>query len=60
MARRAVCVGINQFRDPGAPTLRGCVNDARTMAQMLVREFGYDPSQVKVLVDQQATKANYL
>jgi hypothetical protein len=38
MAKRAVCVGINQFAHlPMASWLNGCVNDANDMAAMLRR-----------------------
>lgn len=60
MAKRAVCVGINEFLDSGAPPLRGCVNDARNMAQILVREFGFEQGDVRVVVNQQGTRAGFL
>ena len=34
--RRALCVGINQFKDlPSANWLNGCVNDAQDMVGIL-------------------------
>ena len=50
MAKRAVCVGINDY--PGTNSdLKGCVNDAKDWADALTSR-GYD---VKLLLDAQAT-----
>ncbi len=57
MTKRALCVGINRFTDRGLPPLRGAVNDARTLSLMLVRDFGFEPRDVRVLTDERATKA---
>jgi hypothetical protein len=57
MTKRALCVGVNRYRDPALPALRGAVNDARTMSLVLVRDFGFDPREVRVLTDAQATRA---
>ena len=60
MAKRALCVGINQFSHlPMASWLNGCVNDATDMAAML-RKRGFAPRAVTVLTDAQATKANVM
>ncbi len=57
MAKRALCVGINQFAHlPMASWLNGCVNDANDMAAML-RKRGFAPRAVTVLTDAGATKA---
>ena len=56
--RRALCVGINQFKDlPRANWLNGCVNDAQDMASVLQDLFGFSENQIRVLTDAQATKA---
>jgi uncharacterized caspase-like protein len=60
MAKRALCVGINQFSHlPMASWLNGCVNDATDMAAML-RKRGFAPRAITVLTDAQATKANVM
>ena len=60
MAKRALCVGINQFAHlPMASWLNGCVNDANDMAAML-RKRGFASRSVTVLTDAQATKANVM
>ncbi len=57
MTKRALCVGINRFTDRELPPLRGAVNDARTLSLMLMRDFGFEPRDVRVLTDERATKA---
>lgn len=60
MAKRALCVGINQFAHlPLASWLNGCVNDANDMAAML-RQRGFSSRSITVLTDAQATKANVM
>lgn len=54
MTKRALCVGINRFTDRELPPLRGAVNDARTLALLLARDFGFE---ARVLTDGRATKA---
>jgi hypothetical protein len=59
MTKRAICVGINQYADRSIPPLVGCVADARAMAATLGR-MGFDSSDVKLLVDDRATRENVL
>ncbi len=57
MAKRAVCVGINEFANlPRADWLYGCVNDAQDMSAML-RKRGFPTKAITVLTDSAATKA---
>lgn len=60
MTRRALCIGINRFRDRDAPPLNGCVNDARNIAALLHGSFGFGSSDIRVLLDDQATRAAFL
>jgi hypothetical protein len=55
MTRRAVLIGINRYRIPGAD-LRGCVNDVKNMRQVLVKYCGFRAANVRVLTDFKATK----
>ncbi|CAK9173154.1 unnamed protein product [Ilex paraguariensis] len=48
--RLAVLVGCNYPRTKYQ--LHGCINDALSMRQVLVRRFGFDPSQIELLVDE--------
>lgn len=50
-------VGIANYA--GKP-LRGCVNDAVAMKEMLVNQFGFDPSGTTLLSDKEATRGNIL
>ena len=59
MAKRAVLVGINNYSQSNA-TLRGCINDITMMNTMLIRNFGFDATNIRMLVDAKATKPNVL
>jgi metacaspase-1 len=59
MAKRALCVGINDYPYDGSD-LNGCVNDARAWAKLLVEHFDFPSTEVKLITDSQATKANIL
>jgi hypothetical protein len=60
----ALLVGINQYPDevsderlPGWTTaLGGCVTDVDLQRELLIHRFGFQPSDVLTLVDQQATR----
>lgn len=54
----AVLVGINAY--PGGNALRGCVNDARNMSQVLAQRFGVPASNLQLVLDQQATRDGIL
>lgn len=58
--KKALCVGINQFKNYPSAALNGCVNDANDMSSLLKDLLGFaDPDIVK-LTDAQATKANIM
>jgi hypothetical protein len=57
--KRALCVGINDY--PYADNdLRGCVNDAHAWAELLVSHYDFPRSDVKLLLDGEATKKNII
>ena len=56
MAKRALCVGINNYPGTG-DDLSGCVNDAKAWASLLVDHYDFTTSDVALLLDQQATHA---
>ena len=57
MARRALCVGINEFASlPQTSWLAGCVNDANDIAKAL-RQIGFAGRATTVLTDSAATKS---
>jgi len=58
--RKALCVGINHFKNYSSATLQGCVNDANAMSALLKKLLGFSSSDITVLTDAQATKANIM
>jgi hypothetical protein len=59
MSKKALCVGINDYPYDGSD-LNGCVNDAQAWADVLVSHYDFSGSDVKLLIDAQATKAAIL
>ena len=57
--KKALCVGINDYPVRGSD-LKGCVNDAKAWAALLHEHYGWVASDITVLLDKQATKANIL
>src|SRR5687768_17976879 len=57
--RRALCVGINDYPYDGSD-LNGCVNDARAWGELLVSQYGFAGSDVRVMTDAEATKKNVM
>ena len=55
MANKALLVGINKYRLPGAD-LQGCVNDVTNIRDILLKYCGYSVKEIRVLVDARATK----
>jgi metacaspase-1 len=58
--KKALCVGINQFKNYPSAALQGCVNDANEMSALLQKLLGFQGSDITVLTDAQATKANII
>jgi hypothetical protein len=58
--KRALLVGINKFANYAQFTLNGCVNDAKDMAALHRDLLGFKASEITVLTDAQATKANIM
>jgi Caspase domain len=53
----ALLVGINEYQnDP----LRGCVNDVQLQKELLTHRFGFNPNDIRILTDAQATRQNIL
>jgi len=57
MAKRALLIGINKYKIPGAD-LRGCVNDVKNLSAVLTQFYGFGAADIKTLLDTQATKKN--
>jgi len=58
--KKALFVGINKFANYPQFTLNGCVNDAKDMAALYKDLLGFKTTEMSVLTDAQATKANIL
>ena len=60
MSTKALCVGVNDYPYDGSD-LNGCVNDAPMGGQiLLINHFDFAESDVKLLIDAEATKAAIL
>jgi hypothetical protein len=59
MANKALLVGINKYKIPGA-NLNGCVNDVTNVRDILLKYFHFDIPQIRLLVDERATKNNII
>jgi hypothetical protein len=57
MAKRALLIGINRYKIPGAD-LRGCVNDVVNLKRALVEVCGFPQKGIRTLLDFRATKKN--
>ncbi len=55
MAKKAVLIGINRYRVPGAD-LRGCVPDVKNMSRLLQNQYGFDAADITMITDFDATK----
>jgi metacaspase-1 len=58
--KKALLVGINTFANYSQFTLNGCVNDAKDMAALYKDLLGFKTSEMTILTDAQATKANIM
>ncbi|MCX9158189.1 caspase family protein [Niveibacterium sp. 24ML] len=56
-AKRALCVGINTFKNYPGAQLNGCLNDVASMQDMLIKQFGFAAEDIQTLTEAQATKA---
>ena len=59
MAQRALLVGVNKYNMPGSD-LNGCVNDVTNIRDILLKYFGFDVNDIRVVVDDRATKENIM
>jgi hypothetical protein len=57
---RAVLVGVDHYERPDIPTLRGCVNDVALVRMLLKQYFQVPNEDLRIVVNQRATKANIL
>ena len=60
MTRKALCVGINNFKNYADSALNGCVRDATDMTRLLKRWLKFTDADITRLTDAQATKENIM
>ena len=58
MANIALLIGINLYKK--FQNLRGCVNDSKSMRKILMNYLGFEPENIRVLIDNRATKENIM
>jgi hypothetical protein len=58
MSRKALLIGINDYKEVN--DLRGCVNDLKSMRKVLMNYLRFEPDDIRVLVDDRATKDNIM
>ena len=58
MAKKALLVGINDYE--GINDLNGCLNDVTNMRNVLKTYLGFSNRDIRVLVDDRATKENII
>jgi Caspase domain/Domain of unknown function (DUF4384) len=56
--KRALLIGINKYR--GVPRLQGSLNDIETMRQVLLTRWGFTERNIRLLIDEQATREGML
>lgn len=54
----AILVGVNDYKDDRIDDLRYSTSDAISIAELLTNDLGYDPKNVIVLLDENATRKN--
>ena len=57
---RAVLVGVDRYERPDIPSLKGCVNDVALVRRTLKDVLGVRNEDIRVVVNERATKANIL
>jgi hypothetical protein len=54
MVRKALLIGINY--KGSKDELRGCINDVNTIRDILIKNCGYNASNIRILTEEQVTK----
>lgn len=53
--KKALLIGINYIGHERG-VLKGCINDAENLSEMLVSQYGYDPANITILTDNTSKK----
>lgn len=54
MAKKALLVGVNYVGASGINPLNGCCNDARRLRDVLINYYGFEETDIVILVDDPA------
>ena len=54
--RHALIIGIREYTDPSLPKLPCAAEDAKGVAETLIQQLGFDPNDVRLLLDKEATR----
>jgi uncharacterized caspase-like protein len=54
----ALFIGVGQYENPAIPQIPSAPNDAISLKNILVKNFGFNPNKATILTNAQATKAN--
>ncbi|MBN1323386.1 MAG: caspase family protein [Methanotrichaceae archaeon] len=58
--KKALCVGINKFKNFPSAALQGCVNDTLDMVAVLTKYLEFGDKDIVTLTDDKATKENIM
>lgn len=58
MAKKALLVGVNKYKY--VRSLNGCVNDVRNMVDILTSFYGFQPDEIRTIVDESVTRNNLM
>lgn len=56
--KRALVIGIEQYRIGKYNTIKGCVNDARAVKSVLMDYLQFSEGEIRLMLNQEATRAN--
>jgi Caspase domain len=56
----ALLVGINRYDDPKWVSLNGAIYDTQLQKELLIHRFGFNPSDIHILPESDATRQNIL
>jgi len=54
--KKALLVGLNRYKPELNADLKGCVNDVENIRTLIVNKFGFDPENIRVIIDDRATR----
>jgi hypothetical protein len=58
--KRALLIGIDDYKAPHIPDLAGAVNDVKLMRNILIGKFDVPDENIRMLTNEQATRAGII